>query len=186
LENLLEWSRSQTGNIDFTPDVFDLSGMLEENRLLLSTQANAKKISLQNVGTSALVVSAHKQSINTVIRNLISNAIKFTPEGGRITTRVVPAEHEVIVAIEDTGVGMEKTVIEKLFRIDTKLTTKGTADEKGTGLGLILCKDFVEKNSGKIWVESEPGKGTTFSFSLPYNPNLVVAKPVEMADTVSS
>src|SRR5690606_1670999 len=101
-------------------------------------------------------VNAHKNSISTVIRNLISNGIKFTPEGGLIKLDVTRENGQVIVSVSDTGVGMDNDAIEKIFRIDTKHTTTGTANEKGTGLGLILCKEFVEKNKGKIWVTSEP------------------------------
>jgi signal transduction histidine kinase len=101
------------------------------------------------------------------VRNLISNAIKFTPVEGTITLKTSLTENKAIVSISDTGVGMSREVMDKLFRIDTKHTTKGTAEEKGTGLGLILCKDFIEKNGGKIWVESVVGKGSNFSFELP-------------------
>ena len=103
------------------------------------------------------ILYAHKNSVNTVIRNLISNAVKFTPEEGKITVGFQPNKHEVIVSIADTGVGMSQDVINKLFRIDSKHSTKGTANEKGTGLGLILCKEFIEKNGGRIWVTSTEG-----------------------------
>lgn len=167
LENLLEWSRSQTGNIEFKPESFDLGTVMEENRALLQNQAQNKKITLQNTNQASIPVSAHKQSINTVIRNLVSNAIKFTPEGGTVTLRAQVAQRQVKVSITDTGVGMSPEIVSKLFRIDTKHSTKGTADEKGTGLGLILCKEFIEKNGGRIGVESEPGKGSVFYFTLP-------------------
>ncbi len=186
LENLLEWSRSQTGNIDFTPEIFNLSGLLMENKSLLEAQAQNKKINLINQASEPLKVSAHKQSINTVIRNLISNAIKFTPEGGTIQTRAMRSGDVIVVSVADNGVGMSPAVVEKLFRIDTKITTKGTADEKGTGLGLILCKDFVEKNGGRIWVESEPGKGTVFHFSLPFLTELNKVAQVLAEQTISS
>jgi signal transduction histidine kinase len=113
------------------------------------------------------MIYAHRNSINTVVRNLIANAIKFTPPEGKITVNVQSQADSVVVSIADTGVGMSKDVMNKLFRIDTKHTTKGTADEKGTGLGLILCKEFVEKNGGHIWVESEEGKGSVFRFTVP-------------------
>jgi len=167
LENLLEWSRSQTGNIEFKPEPFDLGAVMEENRALLQNQAQNKKITLQNTNQAKIPVRAHKHSINTVIRNLVSNAIKFTPEGGSVTLSAQVARQQVKVSITDTGVGMSPEIVSKLFRIDTKHSTKGTADEKGTGLGLILCKEFIEKNGGRIGVESEPGKGSVFFFTLP-------------------
>lgn len=167
LENLLEWSRSQTGNIEFKPEPFDLATVLEENKALLQTQAQNKKIVLQNTNQSSIPVRAHKHSVNTVIRNLVSNAIKFTPEGGAVTLRAQLGKDQVKVSVTDTGVGMSPEIVSKLFRIDTKHSTKGTADEKGTGLGLILCKEFIEKNGGRIGVESTPGKGSVFFFTLP-------------------
>lgn len=167
LENLLEWSRSQTGNIEFKPEPFDLSSLLEQNKSLLQTQAQNKNITIENSSGNPMQIYAHKHSVNTVIRNLISNAIKFTPEGGHITLGMKPEPNKVIIFIKDTGVGMSAEVMQKLFRIDAKHTTKGTADEKGTGLGLILCKEFIEKNGGTIWVESEANKGSVFYFSLP-------------------
>jgi signal transduction histidine kinase len=144
-----------------------LSELLEENRTLLNAQAENKKINIVNSYTDSVPVNTHKHSINTVIRNLISNSIKFTPEGGTITTDIKKENEFVVVSIADSGVGMSKEVMEKLFRIDAKHSTKGTANEKGTGLGLILCKEFVEKNGGKIWVTSEEEKGSVFSFSIP-------------------
>jgi signal transduction histidine kinase len=167
LENLLEWGRSQTGNIDFTPEPFDLAVVLNENQELLKGQAGNKKIALVNENKNALPVHAHRNSINTVVRNLISNAIKFTPEGGKITLNAEPEGKFIRVSVTDTGVGMSKEVIAKLFKIGTKHSTLGTSQEKGTGLGLILCKDFVEKNGGTIGVECAEGKGSTFYFRLP-------------------
>jgi signal transduction histidine kinase len=167
LENLLEWSRSQTGNIEFKPEVFDLATLLEENKDLLKAQAQNKQIDIINRTKDSITIRAHRNSINTVVRNLISNAIKFTPHGGQI---VIQAEHvngSAKVSVIDNGVGMSKEIMEKLFRIESKHSTKGTADEKGTGLGLILCKEFVEKNGGAIGVHSEPSKGSEFYFTLP-------------------
>ncbi len=167
LENLLEWSRSQTGNIEFKPVAFDLGAVLQQNKELLNTQAQNKKITILSEANGEVVVHAHQQSVNTVVRNLISNAIKFTPEGGVIALALQQNNNEVLVSISDTGVGMSAEVMDKLFRIDTKHSTQGTANEKGTGLGLILCKEFIEKNGGRIWVKSEVGKGSVFSFTLP-------------------
>jgi signal transduction histidine kinase len=167
LENLLDWSRSQTGNIDYKPEVFDINSLMELNVDLLKAQAQTKSITLRNSNTQPVTVSAHKNSVNTVIRNLISNAIKFTPNNGEIVLGLQRNESDVTISITDTGVGMSDDVVRKLFRIDTKHTTKGTADEKGTGLGLILCKEFIDKNGGRIWVSSKINKGSTFYFSLP-------------------
>lgn len=168
LENLLEWSRSQTGNIEFTPEVIDLASVLDDNKQLLQAQAQNKNIDIINdISVVGLQANANKNSINTVIRNLISNAIKFTPTDGRITLSLKNDNGKALISIADNGVGMSAEVVQKIFRIDTKHSTKGTADEKGTGLGLILCKEFVEKNGGEIWVTSEEGKGSVFSFSLP-------------------
>lgn len=166
LNNLLEWARSQTGNIDFKPESFDIIEVLNQNKELLQTQAAAKEITILHEHVSPMLINANQQSITTVVRNLISNAIKFTPAHGVIKLSAEEKGDEVIVSIADTGVGMSKVVMEKLFRLDAKHTTPGTANEKGTGLGLILCKDFVEKNGGRLWVESEEGKGSVFYFAL--------------------
>lgn len=168
LENLLEWSRSQTGNIDFTPEVFDLAGILEMNKNLFESQSKNKQIRIVIENNRECLVRVHKHSINTVVRNLISNAIKFTNEGGTITLNVQTKNNNIIVSIADTGVGMSMEVINKLFMLDKKYSSKGTANEKGTGLGLILCKEFVEKNGGQIRVKSEPGIGSVFAFSFPH------------------
>lgn len=167
LENLLEWSRSQTGAIEFKPEAFNLAELVQENIDLLSAQAGTKEITLRYADPQPVMVMAHKNSVTTVIRNLISNAIKFTPKGGTITVSATKSSEEALISVADSGVGMSKEVIDKIFRIDAKHSTKGTADEKGTGLGLVLCKDFVEKNNGSIGVQSEEGKGSTFYFTLP-------------------
>ena len=167
LENLLEWSRSQTGHIDFTGEVFNLSELLDLNRNLFESQAGNKKIGIQLQAPPECAVRLHKASVNTVVRNLVSNAIKFTPEGGTIRIALQRSERGVNVSVADNGVGMSQEVITKLFRIDAKHSTKGTANEKGTGLGLILCRDFIEKNGGVLSVRSQPGKGSVFMFSFP-------------------
>lgn len=166
LENLLEWSRAQTGNIEFKPEAFDLNSLLKENVELLRGQAQNKSLTLEQTSNETIIVNADRNSINTVVRNLVSNAIKFTPPGGHITLTVKIDGSKIVTSVSDTGVGMSPEVISKLFRIDTKHSTKGTANEKGTGLGLILCKEFVEKNGGTISVTSVPGQGSVFSFTL--------------------
>lgn len=167
LENLLEWSRSQTGNIDFTSEVFDLAEILKTNKNLLESQARNKQIQILIEQEIECPVRLHKQSINTVVRNLISNAIKFTNEGGTIRLSLQRTNGFLSVSVADDGVGMGKEVVNRLFRIDHKHSSQGTANEKGTGLGLILCREFIEKNGGKIHVQSEPGKGSVFTCSFP-------------------
>jgi signal transduction histidine kinase len=179
LENLLEWSRSQTGNIEFKPEVFDLNELVKENHALLAAQAKNKQLNLQFTSEGVAAVNAHRHSVNTVIRNLISNAIKFTPEGGSVTIRALRQGESYRFEVKDTGVGMAEDVLKKLFRIDVKYSTQGTANEKGTGLGLILCKDFIEKNGGTIGVESQPGVGSTFFFILPAFQSQVSLKAAE-------
>lgn len=169
LENLLEWSRSQTGNIDFTPEVFDLTELMEKNRSLLQSQASNKKITISVETAGEYRVNLHKASINTVVRNLVSNAIKFTEEGGKIVLGIQQRDGHFSICIADNGVGMSQEVMARLFRLDSKHTTSGTANEKGTGLGLILCREFVEKNGGKIAVRSTEGKGSVFTISFPHS-----------------
>lgn len=181
LENLLEWSRSQTGNIVFTPEVFDLAELLENNKNLLVSQARNKKITIIQETAPGYMVRLHKHSINTVIRNLISNAIKFTPEGGTIRVGVETKAAFTHIYVADDGLGMSQEVVDKLFRIDTKLSTRGTANEKGTGLGLILCREFVRKNGGKISVQSRPGKGSVFSITFPLKGSLPARTVAENA-----
>lgn len=167
LENLLEWSLSQTGHIDFKPERFDFALVLNENLALLKEQAQQKNITIINENEATLPVNAHYHSINTIVRNLMSNAIKFTPKGGKITLQTRPLGNELQVSVIDTGLGISSDALQKIFKIDTKHSTPGTANEKGTGLGLILCKDFAEKNGGTIGVESTEGAGSTFYFTIP-------------------
>ncbi len=167
LENLLEWSRSQTGRIQMNPESIDLHDLTEENITLLSNLAAKKKINLVNDIKPVSLVKADANMVRTVIRNLISNAIKYTHEGGSIKVYATLKNNLYELSVSDTGIGIKPENIEKLFRIDFNFSTHGTADETGTGLGLILCKEFITKNSGEIWVESEFGKGSTFRFTLP-------------------
>lgn len=167
LENLLLWSRAQTGRIETNPEIFDISELIKQNINLLKLQAENKNIEILNVSLEKIEVFADPNMITTVLRNLISNAIKFTPNGGKIYLFVSKSDTNAIVCVEDTGIGMSPNDQEKLFRIDIHHTSLGTNQEKGTGLGLIICKEFIERNGGKIWVESQEGKGTKFFFSVP-------------------
>lgn len=167
LENLLNWSRAQTGRMVFEPVKFDLFILSKEITDLLETDALRKNIRLTLDIEPGIMVYADENMIKTVLRNLISNAIKFTEEQGEITIKSVKHQSHVEVAVIDTGVGIPEQNIKLLFNIDTNISTKGTAMESGTGLGLILCKEFIVRNGGTIWVESELDKGSTFKFTLP-------------------
>ena len=167
LENLLEWARAQTGKIEFKPLETDLNKLVLDIISLLENSAKAKNISINNQVSANLFVFADVNMLNTILRNLITNAIKFTQTNGQITLSSLVQNNEVIITVSDTGVGIDSDTLAKLFNISEKVSHLGTNDEKGTGLGLLLCKEFVLKHGGKIWVESELGKGSDFKFSLP-------------------
>ncbi|MDD2196157.1 MAG: ATP-binding protein [Bacteroidales bacterium] len=167
LENLLQWSMLQTDRIPLRPTVINLKHVIEENLELLTGNAKNKNIEMQIISSNACSAYIDANQITTVVRNLISNAIKFTPNNGKIIVRVDDDGEFWRVSISDNGIGIDKKDIKKLFLIDSNPTTIGTSQEKGTGLGLILCKEFVERNGGHIWVESTHGKGSTFSFTVP-------------------
>lgn len=167
LENLLEWSRSQTGRVQINQEDININTLVEENINLLLNQAAKKKIKLINEIQYNGNVFADINMLRTVIRNLISNAIKYTKEEGSITCGSKLLQDKLEISISDTGIGIKPENLEKLFRIDVNYSTRGTADEGGTGLGLILCKEFIVKNGGEIWVESIYGEGSTFKFTVP-------------------
>lgn len=167
LMNLMEWSRSQTGRMEFNPETIDIVGLINDVTALLDDSAKQKSITIYKKTPDNLAVFADKAMTGTILRNLISNAIKFTQANGQVAISVQQKMTELIVSVQDSGVGIKKEAIEKLFRIDENHSTLGTQNETGTGLGLILCKEFVEKHGGKIWVESEVGKGSKFVFAIP-------------------
>lgn len=168
LTNLIEWSRSETGRLNFKPELLNLEQFVGELLPLYQNIAAEKSITIRHNLPQNISVFADKAMISTVIRNLIANAIKFTMPGGEITVSAVERPNEILFSVSDNGVGIPLENMEKIFRLDQTCTTLGTGKEKGTGLGLILCKEFVEKHDGKIWVESEEGIGSTFYFTLPY------------------
>lgn len=167
LMNLMDWARSQTGHMEFLPEYFEMIDFINEISILFEDIAGQKSISMVRKLPSKLPVFADKSMISTVLRNLISNAVKFTNTGGEIVISATENQTGLIVTLSDNGVGIPDNMIGKLFRIDENYTTAGTNKECGTGLGLILCKEFIEKHGGKIWVESEVGIGSTFYFTLP-------------------
>ncbi len=167
LQNLLEWSKSQTGRLEFAPFEIEFRRILENSVSVLHTLAEQKKIQLTFNSSNDLKVFADPIMIETVLRNLINNAIKFTPENGQIEITTEETEYQAVIKVNDTGVGISEEDIPNLFRIDSKVKRRGTNNEDGSGLGLILCREFVDKHNGAIWVESTPGKGSSFSFTIP-------------------
>ena len=172
LENLLYWSSSQRGTIDFEPEKVNLHIFLNKTSSLLSQAAENKSIELINQIQDNIFVNADPEMLSTIIRNLISNAIKFTPKGGRIEimANLIKSSSRpdiVEIKIKDNGIGIAEDLLSKLFKIGEHASLPGTENEKGTGLGLILCKEFVEKHGGHIWINSEKEKGSEFIFTLP-------------------
>ena len=173
LENLLTWARIQQGTIEFRPQTLNIGHLCRYTIEVLKPTAHQKQITLTSDLPGEALVLADMNMVETIVRNLVSNAIKFTPAGGNITISMKHAQHAVTIAITDTGIGIESDVLPKLFDIDRKYHRAGTAHEKGTGLGLILCKEFVERHGGTIQVKSELNHGSTFSFTLPLSNELV-------------
>lgn len=167
LENLLHWSRVQQGREEFLPESIELSSLVEDSISLHSINSLKKEITIIKRIPEDLYVLCDGNMISTVVRNLLSNAIKFTPTGGQIVVMAGADGDNALVSVADTGVGMDEESIEKLFRIDVSFTMPGTENEKGTGLGLILCKEYVERNGGTIAVSSTVGLGTAFRFTIP-------------------
>jgi PAS domain S-box-containing protein len=167
MENLLEWSRIQTGTIKYQPKRLKIQQVVQNMVSLYEQNLKSKQIELYNRIKPEVFVQADKSMIETVLRNLISNSIKFTDPGGKITVSAETNNDMVIVQVQDSGIGIAKESITKLFRVDSGFSTKGTTDESGNGLGLIICKELVEKQNGKIWVESKKDEGSTFYFSVP-------------------
>lgn len=166
LENLLQWARIQSNGIAFEPTTFNLKQVVEQNAALLNENIAKKNMTVEYENTDYYDVYADFNMINTVVRNLLSNSIKFTLENGKIVFSCSKNSKFVEFSITDNGIGMSKEEIEKLFRIDIQFSKSDSVGEEGSGIGLILCKDFIEKNWGKIWVESELDKGSTFHFTL--------------------
>jgi signal transduction histidine kinase len=167
LDNLLQWSRSQSGHVSFGPAKIVLSTMVGEIIYLFEGEALAKKITIESSIDPDLTITADENMLNTILRNLLSNALKFTQKEGRISVKATLSQSFVEISVSDSGVGISPESCRLLFNIDSNISTKGTSNEGGTGIGLILCKEFVEKHLGTIWVESELNKGSTFKFTLP-------------------
>ena len=171
LGNLLEWARSQTGNINFSPLYLHLKSTVSEFIEIVEYQAKNKNITITNNVPDDFHILADKNLLSIVFSNLLTNAIKFTYNNGSITIKAHTKGNMAEVSVIDTGIGIPKEDQDKLFRLDASFSRAGTSNEASTGLGLILCKEFIEKHNGKIWVESEVDKGSSFRFTLPYMPD---------------
>lgn len=169
LDNLLNWARAQTGRMEYEPERFELTKLVDNVLELKNNTAREKEILINLEIPDGLKVYADKNMLEAVIRNLLSNAIKFSYRGREIYLRAMEREKDVLVWVSDEGIGMSQGTIENIFSIDEKTTTPGTEDEIGTGLGLLLCKEFITTHKGRIWAESEIGKGSAFYFTLPKN-----------------
>lgn len=167
LLNLLDWSRSQTGMIKINPQKINLKKLLDENLADLHLNCLDKEITMISEFTENIHIISDRNMLNTVLRNLLSNAIKFTHRGGEVIVSATVENDQVTVSVKDNGIGISSDNIGNLFRIDSKYSRPGTEKELGTGLGLKLCKEFIEKLGGKIWVESNENKGSKFIFSIP-------------------
>ena len=176
LDEILVWSKAQSNRTTFEPQTLNFTDICREILEFLKPGALAKTITLNCNNKTDIVIFADPDMLKTVLRNLISNAIKFTDIHGLININAKQDSGKVIISVSDNGTGIPVSSLPKLFDVAQVLTTEGTKGEKGTGLGLLLCKEFVEKHGGMIWAESEPGKGSVFSFSLPQNAESEVEK----------
>jgi PAS domain S-box-containing protein len=167
LENLLIWSQNQTGKSQFNPEKLNLKAQINESLKMVESAAISKKIEISVSVRKDLYVFADKNMFDSILRNLISNAIKFSFKGGRIKVSATKFETEIQISVSDKGIGISPERQSAIFEIDKYTNTSGTENELGTGLGLILCKDFIAQHKGKIWIESTPQAGTLVSFSLP-------------------
>jgi|GEM_PF-2267543 len=176
LENLLEWARSKTGRIEFQPTTILIDTLFDISYNLAENMARTKNIELHFDKNGVESIYGDMNMIRTILRNLLSNAIKFTSQGGEVTVRAAAHNGGIIISVKDNGIGISPENLSRLFRINSRVSEKGTENETGTGLGLLLCKEFVDKHCGKIWGESENGKGSEFFFSLPF-PQTEADKP---------
>jgi signal transduction histidine kinase len=170
LENLLSWSTIKQGVISYNPKPLKLHHILTECIELNQESAINKRIEIQIAFLDEFIVFADTDLLQTIVRNLVSNAVKFTPKGGKIEVSAKPySNQQVQISVKDSGIGMNREITDNLFNLGFKTNRKGTDGESSTGLGLLLCKEFIEKHNGKLWVESEEGKGSIFHFTIPFD-----------------
>ena len=167
LDNLLNWARSNTNKIEYYPAALNINEIINSGIGNIKIQAASKNITVSASYSDENLAYADENMFRLIIRNLLSNAIKFTPQGGIISITTTTGEtNSIRIAVKDTGIGMPPKMLDNLFHVDINTNRPGTEGESSNGLGLMLCKEFIEKNEGKIWVESEEGKGSTFYFTL--------------------
>lgn len=171
LQNLLDWSKIQTGNMPFEPDVFPILPFIDDEFATLKKKAEKKSQTLDLVPSEEVYVFADDSMVSSTFRNIVNNAIKYSPKGAKIRVTVKSEEGYALVTVKDNGVGISNENLNKLFDVSQSVKTYGTEQEDGTGLGLILCKEFISKNGGFINIESEVGEGTRVTFSLPIAKN---------------
>jgi len=167
LESLLTWSRASLGKISFNPQPLSPFAIISETVQLQEHLATEKGIRITTKVTSTNEVNADAEMLRTILRNLLVNAVKFTHSNGSVVVSAGRTGDSVVFSIADTGVGIPQDYISKLFSLEGSRSTRGTENEQGTGLGLLLCKEFVSLHGGKIWVESSPEKGSIFTFTIP-------------------
>jgi signal transduction histidine kinase len=166
LNNLLQWANSQSGRMPFSPEKIRLIPVIREVTDLLKSNFSQKNVKLIDAAEN-LSVYADKNMLQTILRNLLSNAVKYSKPGGNVRIGTEELHHEVLISVSDSGIGIPECEQEHLFHLTDGYQIPGTSGEKGSGLGLVICKEFTERHGGRIWVESEKGKGSTFYFSLP-------------------
>jgi two-component system, sensor histidine kinase and response regulator len=166
-QNLLLWSRAQTGTIQFQPKLLNVYELINDSINILISLALKKDISIKVVADKNLMYLLDRNMVGTIVRNLIQNAIKFSYPTNTVVIQVTKEEKHVLFSVSDNGTGMPAKVLNNLFRIDNAYSAKGTGNETGTGLGLVICKEFITLHKGEIWAESEPGKGSRFYFTIP-------------------
>ncbi len=167
LINLLQWTRSQTGDLELSLEEIPVEGLIATTISLMEQQAAKKQIALTQNIESNLTISADQNMIKSVLQNLIGNAIKFTNPGGRISVNAYQQKNSIYIEVEDNGIGIPEKNLQKLFVDEGQVTTRGTNDEKGSGLGLLLVKEFIQRHNGTINVASKEGEGTSFTLSFP-------------------
>jgi signal transduction histidine kinase len=188
LENLLQWSRLQAGRAPFNPIAINLHSLASQVFALYRDMADQKNVSIQNSMSADIVAFADPTMLQTILENLVSNALKFTPSGGRVEIASEPAQRGVYITVTDDGIGIDDSDLPRLFKIDSHHSTLGTDSEEGTGLGLLICHEMIKRNNGTISVTSTRGKGTTFIIHLPHDhdPRMKGGRSAHSADTAGT